>query len=78
MTKPSIVVKIPGCKLLYIIQVKESFWPYLISKVLVAYNHSYNTASDRPHTFYSQVVLFRSVPFKVRLNCGSQIFTVIN
>ena len=43
------VVKIPSCKLLYIIQVKGSSWP--VSKVLVAYNHSYNAASDWPHTF---------------------------
>ena len=34
MTKPIIVVKMPSCKLLYIIQVKGS-WLYLISKVLV-------------------------------------------
>ena len=46
MTKPIIVVKLP-CKLLYvyIFQVKGflmkslTSWPYLISKVLVAYNH---------------------------------------
>ena len=48
MTKPIIVVKMP-CKLLYVIQVKESSWPYLISKVLV----SCNAASDWPRTFYS-------------------------
>ena len=44
VTKPIIVVKIP-CKLLYVIQVKEflikcsTSWPYLISEILVAYNH---------------------------------------
>ena len=53
VTKPIIVVKMPGCKLLYIIQVKGSSWPYLISKVLVAYNHSYNAASDWPRTFFT-------------------------
>ena len=51
MTKPIIVVKIPGCKLLYVIQVKRFSWPYLISKILVAYNYSYNAASDWPRTF---------------------------
>ena len=51
MTKPIIVVKMPGCKLLYIIQVKGSSWPYLIPKVLVPYNHSYNAASDWSRTF---------------------------
>ena len=51
MTKAIIVVKMPSCKLLYIIQVKGSSWPYLISKVLVAYNHRYNAASDWPCTF---------------------------
>ena len=55
MTKPIIVVKIP-CKLLYIIQVKESSWPYLISTDLVACNHSYNAASDWLLTFDSQAV----------------------
>ena len=49
--KPIIVVKIPGHKLLYIIQVKGFSWPYLISKILVAYNYSYNAASDWPRTF---------------------------
>ena len=39
MTKPIIVVKMPGCKLLYIIQVKGFSWPYLISKILVACNY---------------------------------------
>ena len=44
MTKPIIVVKVPY-KLLYVIQVKEflikcsTSWPYLISELLVAYNH---------------------------------------
>ena len=51
MTKPIIVVKMPACILLYTIQVKGSSWSYLISKVLVTYNHSYNAASDWPCTF---------------------------
>ena len=51
MTKPIIVVKMPGCKLLYIIQVKGFSWPYLISEILVAYNYSYNAPSDRPRIF---------------------------
>ena len=44
VTKPIIVVKMP-CKLLYVIQVKgflikcSTSWPYLISEILVAYNH---------------------------------------
>ena len=62
MTKPIIVVKIPGYKLLYIIQVRGSSWPYLISKVLVTYqrfwshirNHSYNAGVT---LFYSQAVI---------------------
>ena len=59
MTKPIIVVKIPGCKLLYIIQVKGFSWPYLISKILVAYNYSYNAASDWPCTFFiARLLLF--------------------
>ena len=41
----------PGCKLLYIIQVNRFSWPYLISKILVAYNYGYNAASDWPRTF---------------------------
>ena len=53
MTKPIIVVKMPSCKLLYIIQVKGVSWPYLISKILVAYNYSYNVASDWPRTFFT-------------------------
>ena len=53
MTKPIIVVKMPGCKLLYIIQVKGVSWPYLIPKILVAYNYSYNAASDWPCTFFT-------------------------
>ena len=36
VTKPIMVVKMPSCKLLYIIQVKGFSWPYLISKILVA------------------------------------------
>ena len=60
MIKPIIVVKMPGCKLLYIIQVKGSSWPYLISKVLVTYNHNYNAASDWPRTFFTaRLFLFR-------------------
>ena len=51
MTKPIIVVKMLGCKLLYIIQVTGFSWPYLISKILVAFNYSYNAASDWPRTF---------------------------
>ena len=43
----------PGCELLYIIQVKGFSWPYLISKILVAYNYSYNAASDWPRTFFT-------------------------
>ena len=53
VTKPIIVVKMPGCKLLYIIQVKGFSWPYLISKILVVYNYNYNAASNWP---YSQAV----------------------
>ena len=60
VTKLIIVVKMLGCKLLYIIQVKEFSWPYLISKILVAYNYSYNAASDWPHTFFTaRLFLFR-------------------
>ena len=44
MTKPIIVVKIPGCKLLYIIPVKGFSWPYLI--IIAMYN-----AAVWPHTF---------------------------
>ena len=51
VTKPIIVVKMSGYKLLYIIQVKGFSWPYLISKILVAYNYSYNAAPDWPRTF---------------------------
>ena len=51
VTKPIIVMKMPGRKLLYIIQVKGFSWPYLISKILVTYNYSYNAASDWPRTF---------------------------
>ena len=41
VTKPIIVVKMP-CKLLYVIQVKcLTSLPYLISKILVAYNHAF-------------------------------------
>ena len=53
MTKPIIVVKISGCKLLYMIQVNRFSWPYLISKILVAHNYSYNAASDWPRTFFT-------------------------
>ena len=48
VTKPTKIVKM-RCRLLYIIQVKGSSWPYLISKILVAYKHT--TASDWPCTF---------------------------
>ena len=51
VTKPTIIVKMPGCKLLHIIQVKGFSWPYLIPKILVAYNYSYNAAFDWPRTF---------------------------
>ena len=51
VTKPIVVVKMPSCKLLYIIQVKGFSWPYLISKfwslISIA---SYNAASDWPRT----------------------------
>ena len=56
MTKPIIVVKMPDYKLLYIVQVKGFSWPYLISKILVTYNYSYNAASDWFALFYSQAV----------------------
>ena len=39
--------------LMYIIQVKGFSWPYLISKILVAYNYSYNAASNWPRTFFT-------------------------
>ena len=47
-------MKILSCELLHIIQVKGFSWPYLISKISVAYNYSYNAASDCPHTFLLQ------------------------
>ena len=61
MTKPIIVVKMPGYKLLYIIQVKGFSWPYLISKILVAYNYSYNAVSDWPHTFFTARLFLFSI-----------------
>ena len=61
MTKPIIVVKMPGCKLLYIIQVKGFSWPYLISKILVTYNYSYNAVSDWPRTFFTARLFLFSV-----------------
>ena len=62
MTKPIIVMKIPGCKLLYIIQVKRFSWPYLIlSKVWVAYNYSYNAASDWFRTFFTARLFLFSI-----------------
>ena len=61
MTKPIIVVKMPGCKLLYIIQVKGFSWPYLISKILVAYNYSYNAASDWPRTIFTARLFLFSI-----------------
>ena len=51
VTNPIIVVKMPGCKLLYIIQVKGFSWLYVVSKILVAYNYSYNAVFDWPRTF---------------------------
>ena len=60
VTKPIIVVKMP-CKLLYVIQVKgfikcSTSWPYLISEVLVAYNHcGFLLAS---HFFTARLFLF--------------------
>ena len=67
LTKPIIVMKMPGYKLLYIIQVQGFSWPYLISKILVTYNYSYNTASDWPRTF-----------FTARLFLFSILYTYIN
>ena len=63
MTKPIIVVKMPGCKLLYIIQVKGFSWPYLISEILVTYNYnySYNAASDWPRTFFTARLFLFSI-----------------
>ena len=54
------------CKLLYIIQVKGSSWSYLISKIMVAYNHMHttniNAASDWPYTlFTAKLFLFRYI-----------------
>ena len=58
MTKPIIVVKMSVNYCIIIIQIKGFSWPYLISKILVTYNYSYNAASDWPLTFftYSQAV----------------------
>ena len=44
VTKPIIVVKMPGCKLLYIIQLKGFSWPYLISKILLLIGLTFFTA----------------------------------
>ena len=63
VTKPIIVVKMPGCKLLYIIPVKGFSWPYLISKILVTYNYSYNATSDWPHTFFTAMLFLFSIWF---------------
>ena len=52
MTKPIIVVKIPGYKLLYIIQVKGFSWPYLRFWLLIIIA-TYNAASDWPRTFFT-------------------------
>ena len=57
----------PHYQLLYIIQVKEFSWPYLISKVLVAYNYSYNAASDWPHTFFSFYLAYQLPITKINL-----------
>ena len=51
----------PICKLLYIIQVKGFSWPYLISKILVTYNYSYNAASDWPRTFFTAMLFLFSI-----------------
>ena len=61
VTKPIIVVKMPGCKLLYIIQVKGFSWPYLLSKISVTYNYSYNAASDWPRTFFTARLFLFSI-----------------
>ena len=61
--------EMPSYKLLYIIQVKGSSWPYLISKILVTYNYSYNAASDRPYTFTARLFylgIHREMLVKVR------------
>ena len=69
MTKPIIVVKVPG-KLLYVIQVKEflikcsTSWPYLISEFLVAYITI--VASDWPRTFFTPKVFLFSIMYYVQ------------
>ena len=70
VTKPIIVVKIP-CKLLYVIQVKGFSWPYLISKILVAY--SYNAASDWPRTFFTASLFLFSIRYTYNNLFGKQI-----
>ena len=72
MTKPIIVIKMPSCKLLYIIQVKGFSWPYLISKTMVAYNYSYNAASDWPRTFFTA----RLFLFTISLLFGSIMLVI--
>ena len=72
MTKPIIVVKMLGCKLSYTIQVKGFSWPYLISKILVAYNYSYNAASDWPRTFFTARVFL----FSISLLCVSMMLVI--
>ena len=49
VTKPIIVVKIPD--IVYHLSKRIFLALYLISKILVAYNYSYNAASDWPRTF---------------------------
>ena len=44
--QPIIVVKCPVNYCMYIIQVKGSSWPYLISENLVTYNHTIDAVSD--------------------------------
>ena len=52
VTNSIIIVK---CHIMYTIQVKQTSLPYLISKILVTYNHhTTGAAFDWPHVFYSQ------------------------
>ena len=55
VTEPIIVAYEMPCKLLYI-KVTGSSWPYLISKILVVYNHTTDADAEWPHAFFSQVV----------------------
>ena len=70
MTEPIIVVKMPGCKLLYIFQVAKRIFLalYLISKILVAYNYSYNAASDWPWTFATARLFLFSIMYSEKFN----------